>query len=131
MYSTKGMIVKLTGYEEQLLSGWEEVYKRGQLTLWILLALYDGPKHMAVIKEYIVSRSLNALTADNQSMYRALRRYYETDVVTFENQPVSNAPDRKVYRLTTTGTHLLEEFVARNISPLLDLPIIREMKGKQ
>jgi len=125
------MLVKLTEYEEQLLNGWEDVYKRGQLTLWILLALYDGPKYMAIIKEYIVSQSSNTLTADNQSMYRALRRYHETDIVTFENQPVSNAPDRKIYKLTPTGKHLLEEFVKRNVCPLLGLPIIREIKDRK
>jgi len=26
-------------YEQQLLDGWEEVFKKGQLTLWIMLAL--------------------------------------------------------------------------------------------
>lgn len=118
------MVLALTEYEEQLLSAWEEIYKRGQLTLWIMLALYDGPKHMAIIKEYIATQSSDALSADDQSMYRALRRYYETDIVTFQNQPVNNGPDRKVYELTPTGKHLLEEFIRRNIKPLLGLPIV-------
>jgi PadR family transcriptional regulator PadR len=121
------MVQKLTEYEDQLLSSWEEVYKRGQLTLWIMLALYDGPKHMATIKEYVISQSSNTLSADDQSMYRALRRYYETEIVTYENQSVSNAPDRKVYKLTPTGKHLLEGFIKRNIRPLLDLPTIKRI----
>jgi hypothetical protein len=28
---------------EELLNAWEETYKKGQLTLWIFLALKEGP----------------------------------------------------------------------------------------
>jgi PadR family transcriptional regulator PadR len=33
-----------------LLTTWEETYKKGQLTLWIFLALRDGDKYMNEIK---------------------------------------------------------------------------------
>ncbi|NLT50195.1 MAG: PadR family transcriptional regulator, partial [Ignavibacteria bacterium] len=30
----------------ELLSAWEETYKKGQLTLWVFLALKDGKKYV-------------------------------------------------------------------------------------
>lgn len=110
---------KLNHYEQELLSGWEEIYKRGQLTLWILLALADGPKHMADIKKYIQTQTFDVVTADDRSMYRALRRYAETDLVVYKNRQISNGPDRKVYELTQTGSNVLGSFVERNIKSLV------------
>lgn len=120
------MIDKLTTYEQELLDGWEEIYKRGQLTLWVLLALRDGPKHMMAIKEYIKQQTANVVTADNQSMYRALRRYAQAELVCFTNEPVVNAPDRKVYALTPIGEHVLARFIERNITSLINQPAIKE-----
>jgi PadR family transcriptional regulator, regulatory protein PadR len=113
------MHTNLNNYEQEVLDGWEEIYKRGQLTLWILFALADGPKHMADIKEYIRVQTTNVVSADDQSMYRALRRYTETELVTYTNHKVSNGPDRKVYQLTKTGSHVLEAFVERNVKSLV------------
>lgn len=120
------MLVKLSTYEQQVLEGWEEVYKRGQLTLWVFLALQDGPKYMAAIKEYIEAKTNKVVSADDQSMYRALRRYYETELVTYKTVSVTNAPDRKVYELTPTGKHVLAHFVERNVKSLLHQKFIKE-----
>lgn len=125
------MVDELTDYENQLLGGWEEIYKRGQLTLWILLALLDGPKYMAVIKTYIQAHTKGKLSADDQSMYRALRRYFETEIVTFKNEQATNAPDRKVYALTDTGKRLLQHFVKRNISVLIEQPMIKKIMEEE
>ena len=113
------MVLNLNGYEQELLDGWEEIYKRGQLTLWILLALQDGPKHMAEIKAYIHGQTANVVTADDQSMYRALRRYNEAGMVTFSNEKISNGPDRKIYELTSVGQNVLSRFIERNINSLV------------
>lgn len=121
------MIHTLNGYERQLLEGWEEVYKRGQLTLWIMLALQDSPKHMSSIKEYVEANTGNAVSADDQSMYRALRRYTETELVTYRSEPTERGPDRKIYQLTDTGSHVLEQFITRNISSLVNQPIIKRL----
>ncbi len=125
------MVVTLSKYEAQLLEGWEEVYKRGQLTLWIMLALKDGPKYMADIKIYIESQTQNAVSADDQSMYRALRRYSEAGMVTFTSEPVQKGPDRKVYELTDTGAHILEQFVVRNLHGLMQQPIVKTLIKEQ
>ncbi len=125
------MVVALSKYETQLLEGWEEVYKRGQLTLWIMLALKNGPKYMADIKKYIESQTQNAVTADDQSMYRALRRYTEAEMVTFTAEPAQKGPDRKVYELTEIGTHVLEQFVVRNLHGLMQQPIVKTLIKEQ
>lgn len=102
-------------YERELLASWEDVYKKGHLTLWILLALKHGPKHMAQIKNFISAYTNRTLQADDKSMYRALRRYYDTELVDFKQRPGKNGPDLKVYRLTETGKKILERFLSRNI----------------
>jgi DNA-binding PadR family transcriptional regulator len=122
------MQASLTKYEQQLLDGWEEIYMRGQLTLWILLALKNGPKHMAAIKEYIQQQTAHVVSADDQSMYRALRRYHQADLVAFTSRQVSNGPDRKIYSLTPTGHHVLDRFIERNITSLVNLQAIKEKR---
>ena len=114
-------------YEEQLLDAWEEVFKKGQLTLWILLALKDGPKHMAEIKQFIEKATDGSMTADDQSMYRALRRYHDAEMVGFTGEPGRNGPDRKVYRLTAIGHAVLESFVQRNILNVFYKPHIKRL----
>lgn len=102
-----------------LLSGWEEVYKKSQLTLWILLALKDGEKSMQFIKEYILERTNNNIDADDKSMYRALRRFDDADLITAKSAPNPGGPDIKLWRLTETGKWVLENFIERNIKGVL------------
>lgn len=117
-------------YENTLLSGWEEVYKKGQLTLWIMLALKDGPKHAGEIKMFIEKSTNDLLSADNQSMYRALRRYTAANLVEFTKKPGKAGPDLKEYRLTHIGSNVLNNFVKRNITSSLFKPhIIKLLKG--
>ncbi|HSW78704.1 MAG TPA: PadR family transcriptional regulator [Candidatus Babeliales bacterium] len=106
---------ELDKYERKLLEGWEEVFKKGQLTLWIMLALKDGPKHMSEIKEFIYRATNGSLSADDKSMYRALRRYYDTELVEYEERPGKGGPDLKVYSLSSVGSKVLDAFVKRNI----------------
>lgn len=117
-------------YETQLLHGWEDVFKKGQLTLWIMLALKDGAKHTAEIKVFINKSTNGLLSADDQSMYRALRRYVSADLVSFAMKPSKSGPDLKVYSLTETGLNVLDSFVKRNITGSLLKPnIIRLLEG--
>src|SRR5215207_3331992 len=97
----------LSNYEQELLKGWEEIYKKGQLTFWILLALKDGPKHMAQIKAFIRQHTNYTIMADDQSMYRALRRYHAAEMIDFTTEPGQSGPDRKIYRLAPIGAHVL------------------------
>ena len=57
-------------YEQRILSAWEDVVKKGQLTLWILLALKNEPKTMAEIKTFIENKTKNTIS------FRCFRRIY-------------------------------------------------------
>ena len=117
---------KNTAYVDELLLAWEEVHKRGHLTLWILLALKDGPKHMDEIKEFMAETTNGQLSVDDKSIYRALRRYYDTELVDYTSAP-GKGPDRKVYSLAPIGSRLLQRFIERNITGLYFQPRIKRL----
>lgn len=119
--------MKLSDYEQQLLDAWEEVSKRGQLTTWIMLALKDGPKHTALIKEFIAAQTKDVMATDDQSLYRALRRYLEAELVAVTTQPGDGGAERKVYHLTGAGQHVLDAFLDRNVKELFYQPEIRQL----
>jgi PadR family transcriptional regulator, regulatory protein PadR len=117
----------LDEYGTKLLSSWEEVYKKGQLTLWIMIALKDGPKHMGAIKAFIQEATNGTLEADNQSMYRALRRYYDAELLDAASKPGKSGADRKVYQLSKLGEQVLDSFVRRNITQVFYQPHIKQL----
>lgn len=105
-------------YFNELLNGWEDTYKKGQLTFWILLSLYDGPLYPEKIKEKIVSLSAGSISCEDQSLYRALRKFYDAEIVNYELREGNRGPDRKYYFLSPLGQKLLDTFIRRNIKPL-------------
>lgn len=117
-------------YTQKLLEGWEDVHKKSQLTLWILLSLKASSKHMAEIKEWIVCTTKDTITADDKSMYRALRRLHEAEVITYRQVPGNSGPDRKAYALTDIGTAMLHNFLQRNIIDVFYNPSIRNLIEK-
>jgi PadR family transcriptional regulator PadR len=114
-------------YGQKVLTSWEEVYKKGQLTFWLLVALKESPKHMGAIKDFITSATQGTLTADNQSMYRALRRYYDAELLDADNKPGKGGAERKVYRLSPLGIRVLEAFTERNITNVYYQPALQEL----
>ena len=104
---------------QPLLEAWEETYKKGQLTLWIFLALKDKEKYVEEIKEFVETESNNTMKCEEQSLYRNLRKYKHIDVVDFTTQKGNKGPDRKYYFLTKLGEELLENFIQRNINLFL------------
>lgn len=126
------MTTELDKYAQQLLASWEEIFKKGQLTLWIMLALKDGPKYMADIKQFIAEATNGILSADDHSMYRALRRYYEAELVDFTQIPGNQSGlDRKTYQLTKLGEEVLDAFVSRNITEVFFKPNIKQLIGRK
>ncbi len=117
----------LDPYEKKLLRAWEEVYKKGQLTFWIFIALKEGPKHMAAIKEFISIFTHGTIEADDQSMYRALRRYQTAEMLAFKTIPGDGGPDRKVYELTIIGRRVLDSFTERNITAIFYQPAMQKL----
>lgn len=119
--------MKLNKYQQSLLKGWEEVFKKGQLTFWILLALKEEPKHMTEIKTFMSEMTGGALDADDRSIYRALRRYYSAELIDFTTRPGDSGPDLKVYHLTENGQSILEAFSSRNILKVFYKPKVRKL----
>lgn len=113
-------------YKMELLEAWEETYKKGQLTLWVFLALKEGEKYVDEIKAFVEEKTKGTLTCEEQSLYRTLRKYKELDMVAFTNRPGQGGPERKYYYLTELGKELLQLFTQRNIS-LFFQPDIKEL----
>ena len=99
----------------ELLSAWEETYKKGQLTLWIFLSLQEGRKYVDEIKDFVETKSKGTITCEEQSLYRALRKYEHIDVMEYELRKGNKGPERKYYYLTDLGQELFAQFVMRNI----------------
>ncbi|NJO88862.1 MAG: PadR family transcriptional regulator [Chloroflexia bacterium] len=100
----------------ELLTAWEETYKKGQLTLWIFLSLKDGKKYVDEIKSFVEEQSNHTMTCESQSLYRNLRKYQHVGVVDFETGEGNKGPERKYYFLTDLGLELLNSFIERNIN---------------
>lgn len=99
----------------ELLLSWENTYKKGQLTLWIFLALQENKKYVDEIKSFIETKSNGTISCEEQSLYRALRKYEYIDVLTYDSREGNKGPERKYYYLTKFGQELFNQFVNRNI----------------
>ena len=115
-----------------LVADWDEVYKKGQLSLWVLLAVYDGKKYAAQISDFMSEATNGEFEVKEQSLYRALRRFDDMGLVriTLEESP-SSGPKRKYYQLTQTGEVVVGRFVTLNIAPLLQPHIIKLLQSVQ
>ncbi len=100
---------------DELLKNWEEVYKKGLLTFWILLFLHERPAYAYEMSTAITELSQGMVSADEKSMYRALNRYESLGIVRSELEQSSLGPQRRYYRLTEVGLALLKRFIERNI----------------
>lgn len=102
-----------------LVSEWDDVYKKGQLSLWILLALSDGEKFAADISDFMLEATDGFFEVKEQSLYRALRRFKAMEMVEVkEIDSPSGGAKRKIYYLTPTGKVVLGKFIHRHILPL-------------
>jgi len=106
-------------YKTDLLISWEDNYKKGLLTFWILLSLRDNRLYIDEIKDFIKSATNGTISCEDQSIYRSLRKYYDLEIVDFELREGNKGPNRKYYFLTNIGKELLRDFTHRNISIFL------------
>jgi DNA-binding PadR family transcriptional regulator len=113
----------------QLLKAWEETYKKGQLTFWILLALKGGKKYVEEVKTFIDEESRQTMSCESQSLYRTLRKFQHVGVVDFETGTGHKGPERKYYFLTELGQRLLGSFIERNINLFYNERIINLLKN--
>lgn len=100
---------------DDLLQKWEETYKKGLLSFWMLALLAERPSYPFEMRPLIEEISQGTITADDHSIYRALSRFQEVGIVASELRPSSLGPDRRYYRLTDMGHTLLRSFAERNI----------------
>ena len=109
--------------QEELLNAWEETHKKGQLTLWIFLSLKEGPKYVTQLQDSIETFSKGTIRAEEQSLYRTLRKFYHLKMVDFSSGKGHKGPDRKYYHLTPLGLSLLHDFVERNVLLFFEEPL--------
>ena len=108
-----------SNYVDELVYEWDEVYKKGQLSLWVLLSLYDGKKYAAEIAEFMSRVTNGTFEVQEQSLYRALRRFKGMSMVSVSEEDSPNGgPKRKFYELTATGEAVLAQFIRLHIDPL-------------
>jgi DNA-binding PadR family transcriptional regulator len=59
--------------------------------------------------------SQGTISADDNSLYRALNRFEDVGLVASDLQPSPNGPARRYYSLTSNGRELLRRFIERNV----------------
>lgn len=107
----------------ELLEAWEETYKKGQLTFWIFLSLKEGPKYVNELQASIIRFTKGTISAEEQSLYRTLRKFYHLKMVDFSTAKGHKGPNRKYYELTPLGSSLLHSFIERNILLFFEKPV--------
>ena len=100
---------------EPLLTQWEGTYKKWLLSFWLLLLLSQRKAYPYEMKAAIEELSQKSISADENSIYRALRRLTDSGIVGSEVQPSDSGPDRRYFFLKPLGRQLLAEFTERNI----------------
>jgi PadR family transcriptional regulator len=100
---------------DALLDQWEEVYKKGILSFWLLLLLAQRNAYPYEMKAAIAEMSQDTISAEDNSIYRALKRLAQSGIVDSELRPSDTGPSRRYFYLTPLGRDLLAAFIARNI----------------
>ena len=100
---------------DDLLRQWEDNYKKGLLSFWILLLLHGRATYAYEMTAMIAEMSQGTVTADEKSIYRALKRFEENGLIQSQTQNSEVGPPRRYYTLTSSGQQLLARFIERNI----------------
>jgi DNA-binding PadR family transcriptional regulator len=128
MNNTIGILVELNVTNDDisdLLTKWEETYKKGLLSFWILLLLYERASYPYEMSAEVAKISQGTISVDDNSIYRALNRFESVDIVKSELQQSNTGPQRRYYSLTSKGEALLTEFIQRNIQ-VFETPSVSE-----
>ena len=114
---------------ENLLAQWDENYKKGLLSFWLLLLLAQRKAYPYEMKRAINEMSKNTINADENSIYRSLNRLAGSGIVGSELLPSETGPSRRYFFLTDLGHDLLNRFITRNIL-VFEQPEVAEMIQK-
>ena len=109
--------------QNTLLERWEEVYKRGLLSFWLLMVLQKERSYAYEIPDVIEEMSQGSITVNGNSIYRSLRRFEEDGLVKSEVESSPEGPPRRYYRITRDGLSLLQEFIRRNVLVFSSAPV--------
>ena len=119
------------GNVDELLDTWEAVYKKGLLSFWMLLLLDTRPSYAFEMRPLIEQLSQGSISADDNSLYRALNRFEDLGIVASEVQPSPNGPARRYYRLSPAGQELLRRFIQRNLAVFAHPEVAEAMQRAQ
>ena len=113
---------------DSLLLQWEQSYKRGLLTFWILLILHEKEMYAYEMRDAIREMSYGSIVADDNSIYRALKRFADAGLIRSEKRPSPTGPPRRYYLLTEVGQQLLAAFIRRNIMIFQQTHVLKAME---
>ena len=114
---------------DELLTTWEKNYKKGLLTFWLLLLLHGQEAYAFEMSKLIFELSQGSVQVDDNSIYRALRRFTKMQIVESDWKESSQGPPRKYYRLTDLGHQLLSRFILQNILIFQSVEVNERLKA--
>ena len=95
---------------ERLLAQWEETYKKGLLSFWLLLLLSQRKAYPYEMKEAINELSQNTISADENSIYRSLNRLSQSGVVESKMQASETGPRSPLFLPDRPGQRTSQAF---------------------
>jgi PadR family transcriptional regulator PadR len=111
-----------------LLEQWEQNYKKGLLSFWMLMAIAEKPVYAYEMREKIIQISAGSIHADENSIYRALRRFTQNELVKSQLKASDKGPNRRYFQLSKKGEDLLSKFIQRNLLVFGHKKVISAMK---
>lgn len=122
------MLNKRSETPSKVLLQWEEVYKRGLVTFWMLLLLSQREMYAYEMRAAIVEISQQTVDVDDNSIYRALRRFTEAGLVRSDVRSSETGPPRRYFTLTSAGQALLTSFIERNLLVFQSPTVVKRMQ---
>ncbi len=104
----------LNNDELQFLNDWEEVYKKGILTFWVLFYVSQATYDARSLYEKLEA---DDTSLNEHSIYRLLRRLYDVGLIDQSH----TEGRKKFYTISQKGRRILTAFTKRNIAPLPQL----------
>ena len=114
---------------EVLLQAWDGSYKKGLLTFWILLLLHERESYAFEMCQRVSETSQGTVTADENSIYRALNRFEGLGILASDWRDSDLGPPRRYYHLTNVGLDLLRAFILRNILLFQSDPVAERIRA--
>lgn len=117
--------------KKKLLNDWEAVFRQGLLSFWVFLSIQDEEKTVGEIKERVSELTNGTYETSEQSLYRALRKYYDLELVDFREIETPGAPKRKLYVLSEIGKKVFHDFCQRNIKLFTQQDVVKHLTEKE